>query len=160
MTSYELALEVHSIVRLALTLASLLLLVLGLQGWSGNRDWGVGSKMLLLFTMILADVQLLIGLGLYFAWSPTAAAARADYGAAMKDPTTRYWAVEHGAAMLLVIACVHVGKLFVKRADGNDGSQHRQVVLWFAIVVALLLWMSPWPFSHVVRPFLRLGGAP
>src|SRR6185295_1839141 len=93
MNSYGLALELHSIVRLALTLASLLLLVLGLQGWSGNRDWGVGSKMLLLFTMILADVQLLIGLGLYFAWSPTAAAARADYGAAMKDPTARFWAV-------------------------------------------------------------------
>jgi len=158
--SYELALEVHSIVRLTLTLAALLLLVLGLQGLSGNRDWGVGSKALLLFTMILADVQLLIGLGLYFAWSPTARAARADFGAAMKDPTARFWAVEHASAMLLAIVCVHLAKLFVKRAAGNDGSQHRHVALWFAIVVALLLWMSPWPFSSVVRPFLRLGGAP
>jgi len=157
MDSYQLALEVHSIVRLALTLAALLLLLLGLQGWSGNRDWGVGSKMLLLFSMILADLQLLIGLGLYFVWSPAASAARADYGAAMKDPTARYWAVEHAAAMLLAVACVHVGKLMVKRADGNDGSQHRQVVIWFGIVVALLFWMSPWPFSGVERPWLRLG---
>jgi len=160
MNSYELALEVHSIVRLALTLASILLLVLGLQGWSGNRDWGVGSKMLLLFTMILADLQLLIGLGLYFAWSPIASAARADFGASMKDPTSRYWAVEHAAAMIGVIVCVHLGKIFVKRADGNDGSQHRQLTLWFAIVVALIFWMSPWPFSGVERPWLRLGGTP
>ena len=160
MDSYQLALEIHSIVRLALTLAALLMLVLGLQGLSGNRDWGVGSKMLLLFTMILADVQFLIGLGLYFAWSPAAKAARADYAAAMKDPTARFWAVEHAAAMIAAIVCVHLCKLFVKRADGNDGSQHRQVALWFAIIVALLLWMSPWPFSHVERPFLRLGATP
>jgi len=158
--SYELALQIHSIGRLALALAAVLLLVFGLQGMSGNRDWGVGSKALLLFTMILADLQLLMGLGLYFAWSPTASAARADFGAAMKDPTARYWAVEHAAAMLLAVVCVHLAKIFVKRADGNDGSQHRQVALWFAIVVALILWMSPWPFSSVVRPFLRLGGAP
>jgi len=96
-------------------------------------------------------------LGLYFVWSPTASTARADYSAAMKDPTLRFWAVEHGVAMLLAVACVHVGKLLVKRADGNDGSQHRQVVLWFGIALALLVWMSPWPFSSVPRPWLHLA---
>lgn len=149
------ALEVHSILRLTLTVLSLWLFVRGLRGWLGERGPSQTSKLLLLFATIVADLQLILGLLLYFAWSPTASQARADMGAAMKDPTLRYWAVEHGSAMLLVVLCVHAGKVFAGKSTG-DSSRCRRIALWFGIVLALILLMSPWPFSSIVRPFLRV----
>ena len=152
---YGFALEVHSILRLTLTVLSAWLVFLGLRGWLGERSPSPTTKLLLLLATIAADLQLILGLLLYFAWSPTASQVRADFGAAMKDPTLRFWAVEHGSAMLLAVACVHIGKVLAGKA-ASDGSRSRRIVLWFGIVLVLILAMSPWPFSSITRPFLRV----
>lgn len=155
MFTYEFALEAHSTLRLLLALFCALLLTLGLLGSLSKGGLTVTGKLLLLVTTIIADLQLLIGLGLYFVWSPATSQARADFGAAMKDPTLRYWAVEHSTAMVLAVVCVHLGKVLTGKAT-SDPSRHRWTVLWFGIALALIVVMSPWPFSGVARPFWRL----
>jgi len=155
MTSYEFALQAHSTLRLLLAVFCALLLVLGLLGSLSKGGLTVTGKLLLLLATILADLQLLLGLALYFVWSPRASQARADFGAAMKDPQLRYWAVEHAAGMLLTVVCVHVGKVLAGKAT-SDPSRHRRTVLWFGIALALIVMMSPWPFSRVQAPFWRL----
>ena len=157
MSRYEFALEAHSTLRLLLTVVCALLFVGGLRGWFSHRGPGLASKLLMILGVIFADLQLVLGLLLYFVWSPFTSQARADFGAAMKDPTLRFWAVEHASAMLLAVACVHIGKVLVKRADGNEASECRRMVLWFGLALALILLVSPWPFSTIVRPLLRLG---
>jgi hypothetical protein len=74
----------------------------------------------------------------------------------MKDPMLRFWAVEHVTAMLLAIACVHLGKVLVHRA-ANDATRQRRTLLYFGVALALLLYASPWPFSHVARPIWPFG---
>jgi hypothetical protein len=155
MTSYGFALEAHSTLRLLLAVFCALLFVLGMLGSLSKGGLTVTGKLLLLLATIVADLQLLLGLALYFVWSPSTSQARADFGAAMKDPTLRYWAVEHSSAMLLAVVCVHVGKVLVGKAT-SDPSRHRWTVLWFGIALALIVVMSPWPFSGVARPFWRL----
>ncbi len=93
---------------------------------------------------------------MYFAWSPYTSQARTDFSAAMKDPTLRFWAVEHASAMLLTVVCVHLGKVLAGRA-ASDVGRHRHTTLWFGIAFALILAMSPWPFSSIPRPLLHLG---
>ncbi|MBK7641949.1 MAG: hypothetical protein IPJ19_02695 [Planctomycetes bacterium] len=156
MTSLEFALTAHSTLRLLLAAVCAWLFLLGLRGWSGKSGTSPLVKLLMLLATIAADLQLILGLLLYFVWSPVASQARTDFGAAMKDPTLRFWAVEHGASMLLAIACVHLGKVSAGKAK-SDASRHRRIALFFGLAIALILAMSPWPFSSIVRPLWRLG---
>src|SRR5688572_16718579 len=64
-----------------------------------------------LIFMILLDVQLLLGLLLYGVLSPTTAAIMEDFGAAMRDPVARFWAVEHITLMIAAVAVAHVGRV-------------------------------------------------
>jgi hypothetical protein len=80
------------------------------QGTSSPADrWG-------LFAMMALDVQMLLGLLLYLAVSPNMQPILADFGAAMKDPTLRFWAVEHLATMFAAIAIAHVGRALARQA--------------------------------------------
>ena len=50
--------------------------------------------------MIALDLQMLLGLLLYGMLSPFTRQAMQDFGAAMRDSTLRFWAVEHLTMML------------------------------------------------------------
>ena len=156
MTRYEFALEAHSTLRLALTVCCGWLVLVALRGMLGSKDTKLSGNLTIRLAIFAADAQLILGLLLYFLWSPTTQQARADFGAAMKDPTLRFWAVEHGTAMVLVIACVHIGKVLVKRA-GNESTRYRHMLVFFGIALALILFASPWPFSSIARPIWPFG---
>ena len=98
--------------------------------------------------MISCDVQLLIGLVLYFI-SPFGVAAFSG-GNAMKDPALRYFAVEHPLVMLIAIVLVHIGRSRSKKLH-SDPARHKAALLFYGI--ALLLMLSRIPFSD--RPLLR-----
>src|SRR5439155_1346519 len=72
-------------------------------GQSKTDRWG------LLFMMAL-DIQMLLGLLLYLVLSPFTTAALHDFGAAMRNPALRFWAVEHVSLMFFAIVIVHVGR--------------------------------------------------
>lgn len=156
MTRYEFALEAHSTLRLVLTASCGFLFLVGGYGWMRRAGPIFANRLLVRIATILADVQLLLGLALYFWLSPWTQQARANFGAAMKDPTLRFWAVEHGSAMLLAIASIHIGKVLSGKAK-DETARHRRTAIWFGIAFALFLAMSPWPFSGVPRDVWRLG---
>ena len=64
--------------------------------------------------MIALDVQMLLGLLLYGLLSPYTAAALKDFGAAMREPVLRFWAVEHLTMMLAAVIVAHVGKVLAR----------------------------------------------
>jgi hypothetical protein len=153
---YELALTVHSVLRLALLLLVILILFSALRGLFGNVPRPMGAGLLHRVAVICADLQLTIGLLLYFVWSPQTSSAMQNMGAAMKDKDLRFWAVEHGTLMLLSIIFVHVGKILAKRA-GSDRSFHVRSALWFGLALAGILLGAPGtPWSEHGRSFLRL----
>ena len=100
------------------------------------------------------DVQLLLGLTLYFVLSPITAAAMHHFGAAMKDAQLRFFGVEHIFTMLLAIAVAHIGRIRSKRKTGS--ARHRSVLITQAFWLLITLAAIPWPGLDIARPLFRM----
>ena len=92
----------------------------------------------------MLDTQLLIGLLLYFVVSPNMKAILDNFGAAMKDPALRFWAVEHTSTMFLAIAMAHVGRVLARKAPTPSAKRTRLLVC-FGLATVLILLGMPWP---------------
>ena len=155
---YENAIVVHSLLRLCIVVLCVVVAARGLHGWLGGRPYGPGDRTSSLLLVIAVDLQFVVGLGMYTLWSPLVQSAMQDFGAAMKDPERRRWAVEHPTIMLGAIVVVHLGRIVAKRAV-LDVERHRWIAL--TTIVALLLFVvgSVWPLGDHTRPFVRWFGA-
>jgi hypothetical protein len=150
---YSAALLLHSWLRWAVVIAGLIAVFRGLGGWSGTRTWTrVDDRAGFWFTMLL-NIQMLIGLLLYFFLSPFTAAALSDFGAAMKTPALRFWAVEHLAGMVIAIALAHIGQARIRKAIPNR--KHRMAAIFFGLALLALLASIPWPGTPNGRELFR-----
>jgi len=150
---YPAILIIHSWVRWAVVAAGLIAFVRAVSGAAGNRSWRPSDdKAGFWFTMAL-DVQLLLGLALYFFLSPYTAQAMGDFGAAMKNAALRFWAVEHVFGMLLAVVLAHVGRVRTRKADSLR--RHRVAAIFFGLSLLLLLLSIPWPGMANGRPLVR-----
>jgi hypothetical protein len=103
------------------------------------------------------DVQLLLGLLLYFVFSPLTTVALKDFGAAMSNPVQRFFAVDHVVAMVIAVVLAHVGRALSRRAADAQG-KHRLAAILYGLAVLAIVLAIPWPFeTGVGRPLLRLG---
>jgi hypothetical protein len=107
-----------------------------------------------LILMITLDLQLLLGLLLYFALSPTTRAILNDFAGAMRDPVARFWAVEHVTTMLLAVAIAHVGRVLARRAKSPRALRMRTTIC-FGLATILMIAGTPWPGLRAGRPLLR-----
>jgi len=112
-----------------------------------------GDRIGMILVSIL-DLQLLLGLALYFFVSPLMAAIRADFGAAMRDPQARFWAVEHVTTMLGAVIAAHVGRVLARKtADAN--SRRMKLFICYGIATVLMFLAVPWPGMRAGRPLFR-----
>jgi hypothetical protein len=153
---YPFVLTLHSLLRWLVLVFGLLACARALTGWTGGRPWTRPDERAGLFYMISLDVQILIGLLLYFALSSFGAIVFQDFGAAMRTPQLRFWAVEHVTMMLLAGVLAHVGRVMARKAP-TDAARHRRVAICFALSLLLLLLGIPWPGTANARPLFRLG---
>jgi hypothetical protein len=114
---------------------------------SGRVDrWG-------LVLTIALDTQLLLGLALYFFLSPTTAKIREDFGAAMRDPVARFWAVEHLTMMLGAVVAAHVGRVLGRKSTAE--SRKMKLFVCYGIATALMILGTPWPGFRAGRALFR-----
>jgi len=140
---YTALLMTHSILRWVLLISLVITLAKYLLSWTGNKPWGkVDNTLGIVFTSIM-DLQLLIGLLLYFFLSPVTKIAFSDFGAAMKDADLRFYAVEHFTMMLIAVALVHVGRSKSKKAKTDQG-KFKTATLFFLASLILILAAIPW----------------
>ena len=150
---YSAALLIHSWLRWIVLIAGVIALFRGLAGWSGRRTWTrVDDRAGFWFTMFL-NLQMLLGLLLYFFLSPFTTAALGDFGAAMKNPGLRFWAVEHLFGMVIAIALAHIGQARIRRAAPNR--KHRTAAIFFGLALLVLLASIPWPGTANGRELFR-----
>lgn len=149
---YSGTLLVHSWLRWAVLIAGLIVVARALAGASGRKPWTPADDRASLWFTIALDVQLLIGLLLYFALSPFTADAMRDFGAAMRTGL-RYWAVEHPFGMLIGLALAHVGRVRIRKADLSR--RHRVAAIFFGLALLVILASIPWPGMSSGRPLLR-----
>jgi hypothetical protein len=108
-----------------------------------------------LIFMIALDVQVLLGLLLYGTLSPFTEQAMSDFGAAMRSPILRFWAVEHFMLMLSAAVLVHVGRVLARKTANAD-QKRKRLLICFALALLVMLAGIPWPGMATGRPLIRL----
>ena len=144
--------SIHNIVRWLILLFGLLAVIKSAGGVAGKKNYtGSDNKSGLMF-MIWCDIQLLLGLVLYFGrgWFDT---LKAGMGDMMKVPVNRFFGMEHALMMIIAWILVHMGRSMVKRA-GTDAQKHKRSLVFFGIALLLILAAMPWPFREAIgRPW-------
>src|SRR5262249_44636368 len=145
---YSTLLFLHSWIRWIALVASVGVVFAALRRPGATADrWGFVA-------MATLDLQMLIGLILYLVVSPNMREILANFGGAMKDPATRFWAVEHISAMLAAVIAAHVGRVLARKAATSD-AKRRRLLLAFGIATVLMVLGMPWPGRPGGRQLLR-----
>ncbi|WP_426060183.1 hypothetical protein [Hymenobacter sp. B1770] len=153
MSAYSILLALHSWSRWLVIVFGLIAIYRAYVGWTGRRrflgaDNGMGASF-----VGSMHLQVLLGLALYFGLSPWGLNAMKQAGA-MKDPTARFFGMEHIAVMLLAAVLAQVGRSLSKKAS-DDTLKHKKAFTFFGIALLLVLLMIPWGIWNPARPLFR-----
>jgi len=151
---YSSALWLHSLLRWAVLLVGLVAWFRAIGAKTAKRPWTPKDELWGLLLTIAADLQLLVGLALYFVLSPITKMGMQNFAAAMQIPTARFFTAEHALGMLIAIALIHVGRVKIRKA-ADPARKHRLAMIFFGIALILVIISTPWPGMPVARPLLR-----
>lgn len=145
---YSVMLHVHSVGRWIVLL--LLLFAIFNSLIAGNRPFIKSDNRLGLLLTIFADIMLLIGIYLYVVGPRGYKMFDVPGGMStvMKDPATRFFAVEHIVGMLIAIILIHIGKAQAKKRM-SDRSKHRRTMIFYFLALLIILVSIPWPFRAI-----------
>ena len=149
----QVLLVLHNLLRWLILLFGILTVVGALIGVSGRKKFTAGDSRSNFFFMLAMDIQLLIGLALYFvgAWYDRLKHLSEN----MKDANLRFFTMEHEIMMILAWILVHMGRVFVKKTSSSRVKFIRSLV-FFGIALVIILFATPWPFKEAVaRPLFR-----
>lgn len=148
--------SLHNLTRWAVVIVGVIVIVRGFTGWLRGRRFNKDDDRFGLFYTSFFDVQVLLGLILYFSkgWFGV---LTADFAAAMRASGTRFFAMEHLLLMLVGLVIAHVARSRSRKA-ASDVLKHRWAALGYLLSFVLMLAAVPWPFLDYGRPWLRLFG--
>ena len=150
---YTTLLHIHSFWRWLAFLLPLVVLQRSSRAVIVRAPYAPVDRKLILAVTIVLDVQLLLGLALWAGVSPLGLQSFSSTPHLMKNPVLRYWAVEHGALMVLAIGAFHGLSASAKKLT-DDRAKHKRVVMACAVVVILVLVNMPWPGRPYGRSLL------
>lgn len=140
---YTFFLSIHNIMRWVVLIAGVITAVRALIGWFGKRPWeSLDDRLGLIFTVSL-DIQLLLGVLLYFVLSPITTSALRDFGGAMSNADSRFWAIEHITIMFIAVVLGHVGRALSRRASDST-KKHQRAAIFYTLAVLAILAGTPW----------------
>jgi hypothetical protein len=140
---YATLLTVHNLLRWAVLLGGLYAITKSILGIMHKRDFTKQENLAHALFVGFCHLQLLLGLILYFI-SPVVDQALANgMGAAMKDPASRFVAVEHISTMIIAIVLIQVGRTLSKKQT-DAMAKHKKALLFFSIGFILIVSRIPW----------------
>lgn len=144
-------LHLHSVLRYLILAAALWAIFQMASGLSGKKVFTKADKRPALIFMILMDLQLLVGLYLYF-FLPNGIKkiSQAGMGPVMEDKVSRFFAIEHLAGMLIALILVHVGYAITKKPIA-DARRFKRAFWMFLLAFLFILAFIPWPFRELGR---------
>ncbi len=92
-------------------------------------------------TVVVAHIQTLLGLVLYFFLSPKVHFE----AAAMKNTFQRFYLVEHISMMLIAVILLTIAWVKGKKKP-DTASRARYLFIWFTIALIIIIAAIPWPF--------------
>ncbi len=139
---HQALLHTHNLTRWIVLIAAVVALALALMGRFGKQPFGKGHRVANLVFVSSMDLQLVLGLLLYFV-SPLVQSGLANMSAAMGDAALRFFVVEHAVYMVIAVALAHVGSVMVRKAK-DDGAKHTRTLIWFGLALVVVLAGIPW----------------
>ena len=139
---YLALLHTHNVTRWIVLIAAVVALAFALMGRFGKQPFGKQHRTANLVFVSSMDLQLVLGLLLYFV-SPLVQAGLANMSATMADTALRFFVVEHATYMIVAVALAHVGSVMVRRAK-SDGAKHTRTLIWFGLSLVVVLAGIPW----------------
>lgn len=134
--------EIHSYWAYLVLLMLLFAVVNAFMGISKKRSFTDKDVRIGLFTLIIAHIQLLIGLGWYF-MSPAYQALKANGSEVMGNSTSRLLAVEHPLMMIIAIVLITIGWSKHKKKT-EDAAKFKTFAIFYGLALLLILARIPW----------------
>lgn len=135
----------HSIIRWLVLIFAFWTIVSAVSGMVTKRNYLRSDDRSNFFFMLAMDIQLLIGMILYFSgqWFEKLK----NMGDYMKDPYERFFILEHFLLMLIAWVMIHAGRISVKKA-ATSRLKFKKQLIYFGIALLLILIAIPWPFRE------------
>ena len=110
----QVLLVLHNLIRWFIIIFAYWTVIGALSRLASKREYKVSDGRSNFFFMLGMDIQLLIGLILYFTsgWFESLK----NMGESMKDPMLRFFTMEHALMMIIAWILVHAGRASVKKA--------------------------------------------
>lgn len=141
---YQGLLHAHSGLRWIVLIAALYAIVAAYKAWKANTPFAGAVKSAGTLFVSSLHLQFILGLVVYFQ-SQWFTSLSANFGAAMKDSTVRFYALEHPIMMLLAVVLATIGSAKSKK-KANDADKAKTRFIWFTIALVIILVAIPWPF--------------
>jgi hypothetical protein len=145
---YDILLTLHNWVRWVVIILGAVAFGLALAGWLGKRPWSDQNRKWGTFFGIAVDIQLLLGLLLYFV-SPLVRTALQNLGSAGGSRDLSFFALEHPISMLLAVVFAHLGSALPRRVEDSQ-AKFKRAAIFFGLALLFILFATPW-----ARPLLR-----
>jgi hypothetical protein len=117
----------HGLFRWVVLVAAVVAIVVAFSGWSGTKPASTNLRRFSVIFVIAMDIELLIGLLLYFGASTVLRSALAS----------------HTILMVLAVICAHVGGA-LSRKGRTDQMKYRGAAIAYTISLLLMLAGIPW----------------
>jgi hypothetical protein len=140
---YSIVLAVHNVIRWFALILGIVAAVLVWVGWLRKRPWRASDQKMGSYFGMAVDLQLLLGLILFFLLSPLTRTALHDFGTAMSVSSLRFFALEHPLYMILAVVCAHLGSILPRRTE-DSSIKYRRAAIWFTLAVLFILLGMPW----------------
>ena len=131
MDFYNIIQHAHSGFRYAVLVFLILAIIQSIIGFAGKRPYTNGNRIINLLAMIFTHTQLLVGVVLLFV-SPMVQ----FNSETMKNPTLRYFAVEHWFGMIIAVVLITIGHAKSKKIVLPE-IKHRTVAIYYSIALAV-----------------------
>jgi hypothetical protein len=137
----------HSGLRWIVLILAILAIVRAFMGMQKKTVFSSLDNKISLMLMSFMDIQLILGMVLYFLGALGIKNIQ-NMGMAevMKNPYSRFFAMEHLVGMLIAIVIFHVGRSKSKKAM-DDASKHKNAFVYYLIGLLIILASIPWPFK-------------
>ena len=147
-------LHLHSVLRWIVLIVALWAIIKMASGMSGKKPFTKSDKRPALFFQITMDLQMLIGLYLYFfgEWGMKSI-SRSGFAEVMKSSIPRFFALEHFVGMLLAVILVHIGYGATKKAT-SDKKKFTTAFWCFLVALIVIFAFIPWPFRELGRGWM------
>lgn len=145
-------LHLHNVLRWVVIIFAIYAIIQLLSGKNQNKAFTKKDRRPVLLYMIFLDIQLILGLALYFMgnWGIKNIQG-AGMAEVMKNTVSRFFAIEHTIGMLLAIILAHIANAYTKK-EMSDSDKFSKTLYLVAASIVLILLSIPWPFKDAARP--------